>query len=37
MGKLTISTGPCSIAIFVCLPEGIRYDLAKHVGYCGFV
>ena len=22
MGKLTISTGPCSIAIYVSLPEG---------------
>ena len=27
MGKSTISTGPCSIAIYVCLAEGKPLDL----------
>ena len=26
MGKTTISTGPCSSSLFVCLPEGISHS-----------
>ena len=35
MGKSTISTGPCSIAMFVCLPEGISSINCCKIGHPG--